>query len=455
MGTIQPPYSKSKAVALILTVMMVGITVASWGNIIKHPHTLPANIFAHNISLSEYTLEEAVELMQEKLPTSIDLLLADEEGNALFSFPLALADINGSYDWEYFYHRIWNLLNPSFTEFLALNLSLFPARVDINVPLTYDQNLLVQWSENVILQLPKVAADAFVEVVEGKPVAHPHVYGYNISLEDIVANTQESLANNLLSQPKVMLSLDRPAVYLEDLPDFSNNISSFSTKVSTNRNRTENVILASQLINGQVVEPGQTFSFIETVGKATAERGFKPATVIFQQQAITGIGGGICQVSSTLYQAVLRAKLPVVERRNHSLPLNYLPIGFDATVSYGNVDFRFSNPFSYPLIITSYMEKDNLWVNIFGPEQHEIPSVEIVARNIQIIPPPTRTILDSELPKGMELIENKGSNGYRVSIYRLTYDNGEVLEEEHISRDTYTPVPRVVRVGTGDTITKK
>jgi vancomycin resistance protein YoaR len=131
-------------------------------------------------------------------------------------------------------------------------------------------------------------------------------------------------------------------------------------------NRVHNIRLAAASLDGALVEPDQEFSFNQTVGKTGAEQGYKPAPVIVNRRLVDGIGGGVCQVSSTLYNAILLADLALVERANHSLTVGYLPPGLDATVSDGWLDLRFLNNRNHAVWIRTFIEGSNLTVSIYG-----------------------------------------------------------------------------------------
>lgn len=139
-------------------------------------------------------------------------------------------------------------------------------------------------------------------------------------------------------------------------------IGKYTTRLTADKNRNHNIALACKAINGRVVYPGKIFSFNETVGPRTKKKGYKPATIFVNGRKTTGTGGGVCQVSSTLYNAVLRAKLTVVERRRHSLPVKYVPAGKDAAVSYGKADFKFKNNRQNPIKI--YAKVEGRWVKV-------------------------------------------------------------------------------------------
>jgi len=154
---------------------------------------------------------------------------------------------------------------------------------------------------------------------------------------------------------------------LEEL--FKDTLSTYTTSFNVNeKERTENVKLAADSINNVILMPGQEFSYNNVVGERSTERGYKTAKVYQAGQVVDGLGGGICQVSSTLYNAVVKADLEVLERKNHSLPVSYVKLGRDATVVYGVLDFRFRNNQQYPIRIESSISGGSLKIDICGIE---------------------------------------------------------------------------------------
>lgn len=194
-------------------------------------------------------------------------------------------------------------------------------------------------------------------------------------------------------------------------------ISSFSTSFkSSSFMRANNINVCINAINGTLLMPGEVFSFNEVVGERTKERGYMEAPVIINNKIESGIGGGICQVSSTLYNAILKTGIQNIERINHSLPSSYVGLGLDATVDWENIDFKFTNTLDYPIYIEGHTQNENLYINIFS---------------------------DSNLRKKVYVIENdinQDENVYKVKVIRKTYENGVLIDSEFISNDTYTPV---------------
>lgn len=153
----------------------------------------------------------------------------------------------------------------------------------------------------------------------------------------------------------------------ENLPDSETDIASFSTKIYIkDSDRQHNIGLTTSKLNGTIVQPGETFSFCNTIGKATADKGYKKADIYDSEgNIIQGYGGGNCQVSSTLYNAVLSSpNLTVVERHEHSRKVNYVEAGKDAAVSYGSVDFKFKNDNNYSIKIYSSNTPDSVDIRI-------------------------------------------------------------------------------------------
>ena len=166
-------------------------------------------------------------------------------------------------------------------------------------------------------------------------------------------------------------------------------------------------------------------------------------------EVVDGMGGGICQVSSTLYCAVLYANLEVVERVNHQLPVSYVPLGQDATVDYGNIDFRFRNNTPYPLRILSHASGGVMYASIEGYKDIK-EDVEIIPVRIASIPPEVKEVEDPTLPFGEKKEEDKGSVGSVVETYKVVTINGE-SKKTLISKSRYAAEKAIVRVGTGPT----
>lgn len=224
-------------------------------------------------------------------------------------------------------------------------------------------------------------------------------------------------------------------------------IGKFSTSFDPgNKSRVHNIREASNAIDDTILGPGEIFSFNKTVGPRSAEAGYLDAPVMVDDDLVPGIGGGICQVSSTLYNAVLLANLSVVARSNHSMAPAYIPAGRDATVAYDYIDFRFRNDGSSHVLIKLAVTNNTITAKVYG----HVPSgreISIVTSVDEKIPPGIIKKEDPSLAPGDEVVEDSGAWGYVVTVYRVVREDGIELSRELISKDRYRPRSKRVRVG--------
>jgi len=234
----------------------------------------------------------------------------------------------------------------------------------------------------------------------------------------------------------------------EHLEAITDRLTSFTTGLgNSSRNRVHNVTLACQAIDGTVLLPGDVFSYNDTVGPRVASAGFKEAPVIVRGKLEKGTGGGICQVSSTLYNAALLADLEIVRRRHHAFPVHYVPAGRDATVVDGVIDFRFKNRLTHPVAIDAKVSGGRVTVHIYGHPEDKT-QVQILTGNRSTVGAGMKTVSDSRLPKGRRVVEESARSGVRVTVTRVVKKEGQEARKEVISRDYYRPFDGVVRVGT-------
>lgn len=230
---------------------------------------------------------------------------------------------------------------------------------------------------------------------------------------------------------------------------FNATLGTYSTKYSaSNKNRSANLALASDKMNGTVLAPGETFSYNDVVGKRTAANGFKNAPVYENGKSVDGIGGGVCQVSTTLYSAVLHADLKVVSRQNHSLPVSYVPLGQDATVVDGSIDFKFQNDTNYPVKIVSSVNKGVITISLLGTQRDVERTVKLEHKTLSSTAPTVKEIKNPSLPAGTTKVVSKGKTGYVVESTKIVYENGNEVSRVSLGKSKYKMVPEEVEVGT-------
>ena len=223
----------------------------------------------------------------------------------------------------------------------------------------------------------------------------------------------------------------------------------YTTYTNKDPERNINLKVGAKTINTSV-GPGETFALSDYFGIISAENGYKNSKVIVNGKLVDGIGGGICQVASTLYNSVLLTDLEIVSRQNHSLPVGYIPLGRDATYASGVIDFKFKNPTDYPAYVESYVENNRLYVNIFGHESlkpdHDVKFESVV---MEVVPAPEPKYTDDpSLAKGKEVVELRGLEGKKVNLYKYIYKDGNLVDKVLENQSYYRPRAAIIRRGT-------
>lgn len=273
----------------------------------------------------------------------------------------------------------------------------------------------------------------------------PHKYGIDFDIEE---------AKKVLEEEKdeyvIKLNLIEPETLTNEIGEeaFPDLLSSFSTKYDeTNVSRTKNVKIAMSKLNGVVVMPGEVFSYNETLGKRTAEEGYEYANGFAGGKVVPMLAGGICQVSSTLYDAVLYANLNIVERHNHMFQATYVDPGKDATVVYGSLDFKFENTRNYPIMIKTQASGGLADIKIFGIKEEVEYEVEVITEVLSYTPYSVVYETDYSLSAGQERVSQWGLKGCKSITYRIVKLNGQEVSKEVLSTDTYSALNKIVKRG--------
>ena len=275
---------------------------------------------------------------------------------------------------------------------------------------------------------------------------YPEVTGIDFNVEEarkiLEEDKEEYVIKLTITNPKVTIS----QIGSEAFPD---KLASFTTRYDAgDTDRSTNLQIACQKINGKVVLAGETFSYNKALGARTAAAGYKNGKIYSAGEVVDGIGGGICQISSTLYNSVLMANLEIVERRNHQFVTSYVPAGRDATVVYGAIDFKFKNTRQYPIRIVASAQNGIATISIYGIKEENEYTFSFSTKTIASIPSTTQYIEDGTLPVGTERVKQKGTNGLKTETYITKSLNGKVISTKLLSKDTYDAMTRIVLKGT-------
>ncbi|MGB2876269.1 MAG: VanW family protein [Gaiellaceae bacterium] len=224
-------------------------------------------------------------------------------------------------------------------------------------------------------------------------------------------------------------------------------VSRYETIYAGDPNRIHNVQLVARLIDGKLIAPGATFSFNQATGARTASKGFLIAPVIINGEVTTGLGGGVCQVSTTTFNTAYEAGLKIISRTNHALYISHYPQGRDATVDYPDVDLRFVNDTPHWLLLRTFVGSSSLVVDLYGSSIHR----RVVSETRPLVetgPPSTKKIPDPTLYKGVTVVEDSGEPSRSTSVRRLVYTGSGKLLYDNTWYSSYRSQDRIVRIGT-------
>jgi vancomycin resistance protein YoaR len=323
---------------------------------------------------------------------------------------------------------------------------------EYNLKFTYDAGPVNELISNIQKDIDKDPVDASLKITGGKFIVIPDQKGIKVNKDELQKEIAAKIDGSLGADVNIKAPIDvvTAKITADKVATINSRISTFETDYASisSPERANNIILATKGINGRILMPGDTFSFNNTLGQRTAAKGYQSAPVIIGNQVDSGLGGGICQVSTTLYNAILRANIKSVEREHHTLPSHYVPLGLDATVDYGNLDYKFKNTLKYPLYIQGSTSDGNVTFNIYSNSSLANTVTELKSEVYQTIQPGVKYVDDPTLPVGQTQEVQAPSTGFKVKVIKTTTQNGKVISQGVVTDDFYKPVDAIIKRGT-------
>ena len=282
---------------------------------------------------------------------------------------------------------------------------------------------------------------------QGQVVVEPAKDGFRVEIDQFTNQLMELISNNKPLSLELTAVTIKPELSKEDVLAW--NIKAMVSQYTTRFNsamtgRVENIKISAEALDGLVVAPGKVISFNDVVGPREVEKGYQNAGVIVGNTVIDGVGGGICQVTTTLYNAVLLADLDIVQRGNHNIPISYAPIGLDAAVSYGSLDFKFKNNTSNHILLKTYVEGNFITIKVYGNNE-EKKNIQLESWITETIGPKVIYKVDPTLEPEQSKELQKGANGYRTQAQRIVTVNGKDMQEA-LPGSYYLPVEQIIAV---------
>ena len=312
----------------------------------------------------------------------------------------------------------------------------------------YDKD---KFEKNVKKATKKIITEprnASVKRKNGKFVVIKEKTGYTLNMDETFANFKKAVESGK-NKAKLDVVKKKAKYTSDDMKEIKDVLGTYTTEYGGSPyGRKVNVANGASKINGSMVYPGETMSVYETVSPFTKENGYALAGSYENGQTVQTYGGGICQVSTTLYNAVIRAELKIVERFPHSMTVHYVPRSADAAIAGTHKDMKFKNTFDTPVYIEGKANGSTITFTVYGKKKDPKRTVEFLSETTQIKESTESTVSDATLPAGQKVVQSYGHTGYSARLWKIVKVNGKQVSKKVFNTSTYMATPTVYRVGT-------
>ncbi|HEK8920024.1 TPA: VanW family protein [Clostridioides difficile] len=427
------------AVALVVIIFIGIICIQFKGE------KIAKNTYVNGVNIGKLTKSQAKQELAKKYKLeNVEFNYNDK------SWKVKSKDLNLSTDLDKTVENAYNLNRKSgFFGNLSKTISAnFGKKSNLVVVINYDKNKLKAEMEKIAKEIDVDVKDATLDISGEKVKVIPDSDGLKMDISKSMENFDNQTKKGNYKNELVVKAT--PAkVKKEQLANIDTNLGTYSTTFKTSQiNRSINIKLATDNISNVLLMPGETFSFNKHTGKRSKENGYKSAPVIMEGEMEEDYGGGVCQVSSTLYNSVLYAGLEIVNVKNHTIPSSYVPKGRDATVADSGIDFLFKNNLKHPVYIKNYVSGNQIVCNIYGSAEDK-QNITISTKLDGVSQTTMKRVNDPTMPKGKEKVDKSGRNAYSVSTYRTFNDaNGKKIKTEKIANSYYPKKEGIILVGT-------
>lgn len=304
--------------------------------------------------------------------------------------------------------------------------------------------------QQVHTQIYAQAADAYVERDEaGQVQVVPHVVGIDFDAAQAQRHFDAAAEGSLVTIPLTLTVPETTQSGLQGLL-FADVLGECTTNIGGTEFRLNNVIVAAKAMDGKILMPGEVFSYNDTLGPRTVANGYQPAPAYIGGKTVDEVGGGICQNSSTLYLAVLRANLEIVERTNHMYTVGYVPDGLDATVAYNALDYKFRNNTEHPIRLEVKVSGRKITIKLHGTDTKHF-TVKMETETLSTTPYKVTYKPDATVGVGKTVVDTTAYTGRKVRVFRCVYDaQGNLVSRTQESMNNYRHRDKVILYNPAD-----
>ncbi|MCL1796293.1 MAG: VanW family protein [Clostridia bacterium] len=402
-------------------------------------------VFVDDVPLAGKTMSEAKTAISEMLAAQnagvYELFL--EMGNQRFR--LSSADIPMQWNTDELLQKAYSVGRKGSLEQRIRQVDLISEPIFLASAFTYDREAVREIVDRVALELHVPEKDATVvafDVANRTFTYTDEVVGQRVDGEKLLSDVYARLdAKNYNTPVQIPLESVKPLITRSELERNYTRIAAFSTQTTDDASRNENIRLSAAALNGAVIMPGGTISFNETTGERTLEKGYREAPAIESGRTVMDVGGGVCQTSTTLFNALVRAGALIETRRPHAWPSTYVPRGEDATVDWPRLDLVMKNPGSMPMFIAAWYENRKVTVEIYGYSLGEGVRIDLESvTTYEKVPTEVVYTYNPNLSVGTTKQLKKPHTGYSVQTYKLLFEDDREVQREPFYKSEYPAI---------------
>ncbi|MCL2362481.1 MAG: VanW family protein [Defluviitaleaceae bacterium] len=410
-----------------------------------------SNMYIHGLPVGGLTSEEAEAALMQQFQPSLDeiTIIFAHEGQTIAS--RNYRDLGIRLDFSEAIQAAVDYGNRRNLPSRVARLLGRPHKVTLQPNLAYDQSKIEAHLQEIVDQIQSPPRNAGFVYANGQISLRGEADGVTVDADSALEALNTMISSFGGGTVAMHTTTIPPRFREEDLQFTVSTLGSYSTPIFDGEAdpRVRNIGRASGRIHNQMLYPGDVFSASALIGTHLPGSGYESAIVLVRGEPVEDIGGGICQVVTTLYNAVLLSELTVVQRHNHSARVSYADYGFDATIAGDYYDFKFKNNTAYPILIVSRLESNALYVSIHGNETRPSNrSLQFSSRRVDIIPPePYKEVLDTNLAPGQRVVTLESQMGYKFEVFKHVFIDGQEVEEVIVNTSSYRPLQGVVSIG--------
>jgi len=430
---------------LLIALVLAGTSLLYYT---RDQHTITEGVTISGINVGNLTQDEAKTIIDKEVDRLLSQTVKMNAGQQ--SPEVKLADLGLSVTADlalqkaYDISRKGSIYNKIVTKMAAAK------GTNFELSQNWDDQKLKDTLNRTLVGLGRPATDASFEITSQNTMnIHGEHVGSTYDAEGLISQIKGITIYKPVTEIKVVFTEQLPNLTAAQLESqkITGLLASYTTRFDPSQTaRTENVRIAAKAMDRTVVKPGDTLSFNQIVGERTVEGGYKDAYIIVNGEFVPGLAGGICQVSSTLYNTGLLANLAVTQRSNHDLAISYVPLGQDATVAYPNLDLKFNNNTGGYLLVRTRTSSNTITIDLYGKVK---PGQEVIIANTteSTIPPEEKHLVDETLAHGVSILKQQGQPGSIVRSVRTVKMNGKIVSTEPLNKSVYKALPKIFAVG--------